>query len=44
MSPFYKAAQNCHHEKSGAFTGEISIDMIKNCGASHVIVGHSEGE
>ena len=42
MSPFYKAAQNCHHEKSGAFTGEISIDMIKNCGASHVIVGHSE--
>ena len=41
-APFFKAAQNCHYEKSGPFTGEISIDMIKSCGATHVIVGHSE--
>jgi len=40
--PFYTAAQNCHWEETGAFTGEISIPMIKDCGASHVIVGHSE--
>ncbi len=41
-SPFFKAAQNCYYEESGAFTGEISIEMIKSCGATHVIVGHSE--
>jgi triosephosphate isomerase len=41
-SPFYKAAQNCHWENSGAFTGEISISMIRECGAEYVIVGHSE--
>jgi triosephosphate isomerase len=35
-------AQNVHHEKSGAFTGEISIDMLKNIGVSGSIVGHSE--
>ncbi len=36
------AAQNCAFEKSGAFTGEISAEMIKSAGASHVIIGHSE--
>ena len=35
-------AQNCGDQKSGAFTGEVSASMIKECGASHVIVGHSE--
>ena len=35
-------AQNCHFEKSGAFTGEISIDMLKACGIDTVIIGHSE--
>jgi len=40
--PFYLAAQNCHWEDSGAFTGEISINMIKDLSVSHVIVGHSE--
>src|ERR1700759_3457986 len=35
-------AQNCHWEKSGAFTGEISSDMIKSCNAEYVIIGHSE--
>ena len=35
-------AQNVHYEKSGAFTGEISADMLKECGVQYVIVGHSE--
>lgn len=34
--------QNCHAKDSGAFTGETSPQMIKNIGASHAIVGHSE--
>ena len=34
--------QNCHTEKNGAFTGDISAEMLKDAGASHVIVGHSE--
>jgi triosephosphate isomerase len=36
------AAQNCHFEKSGAFTGEVSPAMLKNLGVEYVIVGHSE--
>jgi triosephosphate isomerase len=39
---FEIAAQNCHHEESGAFTGEISASMISSCGANYVIIGHSE--
>lgn len=35
-------AQNCADQKSGAFTGEISADMLRDCGARFVIVGHSE--
>jgi triosephosphate isomerase len=35
-------AQNCASEASGAFTGEVSPDMIKSTGASYVIIGHSE--
>lgn len=36
------AAQNCHWEKEGAFTGEVWVDMIASTGATHVIIGHSE--
>ncbi len=36
------AAQNMHFEKEGAFTGEISAAMVKDAGASYVILGHSE--
>lgn len=36
------AAQNCHFEEKGAFTGEISIAMLKSIGVKHVIIGHSE--
>jgi len=35
-------AQNMHQENSGAFTGEISADMLKSIGVKTVIVGHSE--
>ena len=35
-------AQNVHFEKNGAFTGEISADMLTECGIEYVIIGHSE--
>ena len=35
-------AQNMHQAKSGAFTGEISADMLKSIGITTVILGHSE--
>ena len=35
-------AQDCHQKPSGAFTGDISAEMIADAGASAVIVGHSE--
>jgi triosephosphate isomerase len=35
-------AQDCHAEVSGAFTGDISAEMLKDAGATAVIVGHSE--
>jgi triosephosphate isomerase len=36
------AAQNCHWESSGAYTGEVSAPMLKELGCSYVILGHSE--
>jgi len=36
------AAQNCHHEASGAYTGEVSASMLKSIDVDAVIVGHSE--
>jgi triosephosphate isomerase len=36
------SAQDLHWEKQGAFTGEVSAAMIKEAGATYVIVGHSE--
>lgn len=36
------AAQNVHWEPKGAFTGEISVSMLREAGCSHVIIGHSE--
>jgi triosephosphate isomerase len=41
-SPIFLAAQNMHWEKNGAFTGEISPQMLVEAGCSHVILGHSE--
>ena len=36
------AAQNCHWEKSGAYTGELSVEMLADAGCSYIIIGHSE--
>lgn len=36
------AAQNCHFNEKGAFTGEISIPMLKEFGIDWVLIGHSE--
>ncbi len=41
-SPIQLFAQNCHWEKQGAFTGEISAPMLKELGCDGVILGHSE--
>lgn len=38
----FTSAQNCNWEKSGAYTGEISVEMIKDAGCEYVIIGHSE--
>ncbi|MGV3559810.1 triose-phosphate isomerase [Larkinella arboricola] len=35
-------AQNCHEKASGAYTGEISAQMLKSINVSYVILGHSE--
>jgi triosephosphate isomerase len=35
-------AQNCSNHVSGAYTGEVSAAMLKSCGATYVIIGHSE--
>ncbi len=35
-------AQNVHFEKSGAYTGEISADMLVDAGVKYVVIGHSE--
>lgn len=39
---YYVASQNCYHKKSGAFTGEVSAEMIHSIGVPYCIIGHSE--
>ena len=36
------AAQNCADHEKGAYTGEVSVDMLKSVGCKYVILGHSE--
>jgi len=36
------AAQNCYSKKSGAYTGEISVEMLNSIGVKYVVLGHSE--
>jgi len=36
------AAQNCYSKKSGAYTGEVSVEMLASLGIDHVVLGHSE--
>ena len=41
--PYVKvAAQNCHFEQNGAYTGEISAEMLQSMNLAYVIIGHSE--
>lgn len=40
--PVTFGGQDCHAEASGAFTGDVSAAMLKDAGASYVILGHSE--
>jgi triosephosphate isomerase len=39
---YYAAAQNCYHKENGAFTGEISAEMLHSLAIPYCIVGHSE--
>jgi triosephosphate isomerase (TIM) len=41
-SPLMVGGQDCHPKASGAHTGDIAAAMLKDAGASHVILGHSE--
>ncbi len=41
-TPLALAAQNCHWEPSGAFTGEISVTQLADVGCTYCLVGHSE--
>jgi triosephosphate isomerase len=36
------ASQNCYHKKSGAYTGEVSVEMLHSIGVNFCIIGHSE--
>lgn len=38
----FVAAQNCYSKKSGAYTGEISVEMLTSLGVEFVVLGHSE--
>lgn len=38
----YVAAQNCHHKAFGAYTGEVSAEMLQSLNIAYVILGHSE--
>jgi triosephosphate isomerase len=41
-SNLHLGAQNCSQEDKGAFTGEVSVEMLKSVGVAYVIIGHSE--
>lgn len=42
ISNVFVAAQNCHQNTSGAYTGEISAPMYSSVGVNHIVIGHSE--
>lgn len=42
LKNYYIAAQNCSNKKSGAYTGEVSVDMLQSIHIKHCIIGHSE--
>jgi len=42
MQNVFIAAQNCYSKKSGAYTGEVSVEMLQSLGIRVVVLGHSE--
>jgi triosephosphate isomerase len=42
ISNVFVAAQNCHQNANGAYTGEISAPMYTSVGVNHIVIGHSE--
>ena len=42
ISNVFVAAQNCHQNVNGAYTGEISAPMYSSVGVNHIVIGHSE--
>ncbi len=40
--PIHLGAQDCHHEESGSFTGDVSANMLTKVGCEYVILGHCE--
>ncbi|MCH5599302.1 triose-phosphate isomerase [Niabella ginsengisoli] len=42
LKNYFIAAQNCSNKKSGAYTGEVSVDMLDSINIKHCIIGHSE--
>lgn len=41
-TPIALGGQDCHEKEEGAFTGDVSAKMLRQCGCSYVLVGHSE--
>ncbi len=41
-SQVFVAAQNCYNKVSGAYTGEVSAEILKSIGTDYVVIGHSE--
>lgn len=39
---YHAAAQNCYHKKAGAFTGEVSVEMLHSMNINYCVLGHSE--
>lgn len=39
---YFVAAQNCYNKKSGAYTGEVSVEMLHSIGITYCVLGHSE--
>ncbi|MFT3823261.1 MAG: triose-phosphate isomerase [Chitinophagaceae bacterium] len=39
---YFVAAQNCYNKKSGAYTGEVSVEMLHSIGIKYCVIGHSE--
>ena len=38
----FVAAQNCYSKKNGAYTGEVSVEMLQSLGIKYVVIGQSE--